>query len=798
MPAPCPHQMARRDAIHSRTGMGDFLSSTIITPEQACTMPRSVLADSDDDAEHSLEPAVSPRGIARTTGADNAGATAQSTGSTERIHRDIRQAEHDLLAPTADAQSSISKSASPSFISGKRRYTTSAETASSPSSEKRVKRSKTLTTYSKHRASAQASERSPIGDNVHKPDIVTSHMARFSEHSTQASCTAPPAGSVQADFACHEPNVLFRDSGSTVIDGESSQQRMIDLARNSGTGLSTSASRVINSEEPQESSFPWSASHTTQSAKKASMPLIDHESSLVISKHRSADAKPSQAVFSQSCCTMKESLAQICGPIYQMEHHSAMLKSCMPTTEPRRPPSSPTVEISAVSTPSPARDDRLHDSMVGSARRERRAAQTEVSELNSDDPAIGVPKERYKPRPSKRRATPALDEPIDYSILPEKAAKLKRAKTAAASKGADTPDTPIKSNHLSQATSLTKQSIDVAPTANDAAAQQSSIENKAACTAEDVSSELAIKAHNSPQPGDATLDLSPKAQSNGRHPADNDEIFVKPQVPKPKPASKSTSKTRRSHTTIYEDHVDFSRSPRSLTLSQQQANREAALDTIEQNLPQSAAKLRKRRNMIDASDEDDENLVPSIQSGDERSETMTAPPSLAKKRSRGGPPKSSTAGTTEVLESVATQLAIEQEHGDERGGEPRASQECRDSPAKPALPDVEELPVSQVVQSVADDNGTKDEEGTADVHLADGATGKYKSELPAASQRGEHATPSPKKPEKAQSVAVKTPTESSPTSHSPIKASSSAPLRVGLSKRSRIPPLLRMVKPVRR
>lgn len=50
--------------------------------------------------------------------------------------------------------------------------------------------------------------------------------------------------------------------------------------------------------------------------------------------------------------------------------------------------------------------------------------------LGSDDmAAIGLPKEQYKPRPSRSRSTQIAVEPIDYSVRPEKKAKVKRNAT---------------------------------------------------------------------------------------------------------------------------------------------------------------------------------------------------------------------------------------------------------------------------------------------------------------------------------------------------------------------------------
>ncbi|KAF2813443.1 uncharacterized protein BDZ99DRAFT_460680 [Mytilinidion resinicola] len=61
-------------------------------------------------------------------------------------------------------------------------------------------------------------------------------------------------------------------------------------------------------------------------------------------------------------------------------------------------------------------------------RSEKRKTIREIQQLESndfdDDGAIGLPKERYKPRPSRSRSTNViLEEPIDFSVRPEKAMK---------------------------------------------------------------------------------------------------------------------------------------------------------------------------------------------------------------------------------------------------------------------------------------------------------------------------------------------------------------------------------------
>ena len=63
------------------------------------------------------------------------------------------------------------------------------------------------------------------------------------------------------------------------------------------------------------------------------------------------------------------------------------------------------------------------------AKRKRDADDQNVDELDTDDYAIGIPKEHYQPRPSKRRARDGIEKvfvPTDFSRRPESIAKGKR------------------------------------------------------------------------------------------------------------------------------------------------------------------------------------------------------------------------------------------------------------------------------------------------------------------------------------------------------------------------------------
>lgn len=87
----------------------------------------------------------------------------------------------------------------------------------------------------------------------------------------------------------------------------------------------------------------------------------------------------------------------------------------------------PNPSIEGITASQRAIDDSVKESIR--AVRASKAAKAKVQEssdaLNSDDLAIGLPKERYVPRPSRSRSERSTVEEPDYSMIPEKAAKAK-------------------------------------------------------------------------------------------------------------------------------------------------------------------------------------------------------------------------------------------------------------------------------------------------------------------------------------------------------------------------------------
>jgi len=597
---------------------------------------------------------------------------------------------------------------------------------------------------------------------AHHDDIGDPRTSQSGENASGAM----PEGSLPVAFANHEPNVMFRDSGSTIPDNESSQRRLVDQALSSRKGVGTSAARLASEDEQKSSSFPWSASEQTPSTTKTSPEggRIDGPgvapTDADVQDHRAAGE--------------------------QMSHEQQVAPQQL---------SSPRVEIVAPSrnsaTPKEVGSTPAPTSKKG---RQRRSHTQDPEPLVSDDRPVGLPQEHYQPRPSRRRATHMVDEVIDYGVVPEKAVRAKRRKTA----NPAGPEAEVESGKTSKELDSTQQD----PTAADA--------NENLDTAIKPTSELPTS-----PPKDELPSQSPRKQAVA------DNIVVQPS---PKPNSKRTTKSKRSHTTIFEDHVDFKGSQRTPTLSQQQAQRQSGFVSIEDEAPQRPQ--RPRRKVADSDDEagDEDELAldtPEKKADDhgiagapeeDEVEIDEAP----KKRGRGRPPKSAT-----KAEGASAKKSAEGLH-DVEDDEPSKAERMPAKKGTKASDDAEHDEPSKEDEAPVKRRRGRPPKNTSKPEIHDTTAAQHDAAPPAKESNANPSTetrdaqtttttaptlqaptPSPEKPTTS-TTATSTPpkttkasttTSASPTSHSPLKSTSAVPLRVGLSKRQRIPSLLRMMKP---
>jgi hypothetical protein len=680
-----------------------------------------------------------------------------------------------------------------------------------------VKRAKTTTTYSTKKPTASSLEREQF-NNVFGQDATapnTSPSIRFSDHSGAKNSSALPTGSLQADFAHHEP-AMFKESGSTIPDNESSHERMVEQAlRSKSAKAASSPEKKLTEldEMPKSSSFPWSASEQTEVAR-SHVARDEHVTAPGSGAENDAN-RPLEPNGSEQHVNLMPNNDTIPGPA------TAVMVAPSIHNEAHR--ASPTVHINPVEisiAPVAQPDAVSGDKAQKSSKGRKCKAQEESSEpLNSDNIAVGLPKERYVPRPSRRRATSTVEEAIDYSVVPEKAAKSKRSKTMGSSANPVYTQLEPTSKELSPKTSKkTKpvRELEAAEATRTAASRSSANET------------LSQSVTQVPKPSPvvevpATIETSP-AESKETMPhsaintsTENSKVidskdglaFAKP-APKKKPAPKS--KPKRSSTTIFEDHVEFTGKSKSPSLSQQQAMRQSAfidvkneatplkrkrsgkaviLDDEDENEEEDLPVRNKRIRKAVLPDDDEDELAFDPQSQDDQAdEPPDEPP---KKRGRGRPSKSVSKGDAEATAKSAKQEDHAKADGTVQPAPEKPTKKRRGRPPKSAA----SVPMEDESKD-ADDTSNDQPARQEDKQSAEKSIETSAAESTQAKSNSATEIPTPS-PEKQPSVEAKTApdkkTKASPTAHSPIKSSSPAPYRVGLSKKHRIPSLLRVMRP---
>ncbi|KAK3712819.1 hypothetical protein LTR37_008910 [Vermiconidia calcicola] len=838
-------------------------------------MPRAI-ADSDDDSDGiddigddvktlQTEAAGPGSDAINEEGAVEAydGTNEKSTGSTECLRRKILSAERGLLTDSTSMANSGNavqySSGSPSMQATKRRHTAAFGSEPATSPDKKVKRTKTVKTYgSKGQSTTQVSDDATFArlrdDDAAAPK--TSQSVRFSEHSGFHSSAELPTPSIRADFANHEPTVMFKDSGSTVEDTSSAQQRLLEQALGSKKGFSTSLTNAVETGDKPESSLAWwSASGQTPAAKSlggangleggdggsedeggGGGAEADRDDGGAEADRNDGRAQTDGATAKPDLPNSADQIeisGEDRGVAAQVMHQNPMVEarshkhpSAANTTHdlPAKPLSSPAVEIE-VHADKANTSPKASETPQKPARGRKRKAQENhnTDPLNSDDKAIGLPKERYQPRPSRRRATAIVEDQIDVSVRPEKAAKVKRTKTTQAGSGTGSFAAETGGHAITSADLATGHSIDK-PAAGTPKRDEEDAAVPEVKSAEPISAEQKGNTHAS-ENDTKEIEVAPSkpvvAEPTSSTKTD-DQIFVKPAKPTPK--AKSASKAKRAQTTIFEDHVEFVGSQRSPSLRQQQAKRVSALSDVQN---EAIAPPQKKRKTIVSDDEDDEDELakelvghspkkaesppkkrgrgrPSKPTATEQDQSAKAPSEdaevnedddLPTKRGRGRPSKSTAEPDVGSAKQPLQDATLEED--DESGQHEPPSKRGRGRPAKTAASSESKETSekqSKTTKPASNSDGlaldSDDVIGNAD----DFAVAMQK---PVSSAK-EMPTPSPEKAaEKAKSTPQKE-TKAGPTSHSPIKSSTKVPLRLGLNRRHRIPSLLKTIKPAKR
>lgn len=259
----------------------------------------------------------------------------------------------------------------------------------------------------------------------------------LSESSESAKWDLPP--SIHADFARHDPS-MFPEASSTVPDNTADQLRMIEAALNDRTGKPTTTIPIKDSSSCSgSSSIPWSAYLATQNKSQTSRhprqataepreSFVEPTASEVADPTIGMDMEPSYTpTGSPACGSVLARLDPLTAGAQQERIHA------------EDPPAEPIP--SSKSKKKRRHDDDAESEQVfvdgqpqeaASSSKSKKKQKRQNNDLaRSDEIAIGLPKEQYKPRPSRSRSAQMTSEPIDYSVASERAAKrkLKRART---------------------------------------------------------------------------------------------------------------------------------------------------------------------------------------------------------------------------------------------------------------------------------------------------------------------------------------------------------------------------------
>lgn len=238
---------------------------------------------------------------------------------------------------------------------------------------------------------------------------------------------------MRVTYTHHDPMTTFPEPSSTIPNATQTQQRVLEGVNAPtmlGFGTETEAPRHLL---PPEPSVPWSDLMKftpvdlvgLSESSVPDVPLSDYASTIPVQQmHEESSRVLSQRIGQESSvCSRASPLSHQTGPnaasIDQRSERSAAIKSSRLST------SVPTTSLS-----SSHRDQDLEPEQ-STVQREIRT----VSLFDSDDDlAIDLPKESYKPRPSRSRSLKVDSaESIDYSVRPEKAKQAsKRRKTTGA------------------------------------------------------------------------------------------------------------------------------------------------------------------------------------------------------------------------------------------------------------------------------------------------------------------------------------------------------------------------------
>ncbi|KAL2354374.1 hypothetical protein BJ546DRAFT_977093 [Cryomyces antarcticus] len=814
-----------------------------------------------------------------------------NTSSTDILKRQIQDAQRELVGTTQNVKQPspahldlMSSSTLAAMQRNKRRKSLTDMGSAEPPLNK-PQRSKTVKTYASRQRRVEVdytsdqldaliqSQNSTAGGNTVMADQSTEdgtctlqdvdgNGKLLAEASSGLTRSWGLPGSTAEQFAAHEPGAMFEDPSSTIPENTLEQQRLVEEA------LLANAERPARTLQPladlhtSSSSIPWSTSVATQSEKSSKVLSDQHLArSMTVESpsqrasrtethdHTTTTRRTIDATADGALVPPLEAQDQGPGGSCQSVARSKTQVEVLIARSNETEPAEASTSAALSNVPESGRINVITASVAGVGKHISKSnkrmvrATAEVDELASDSFDIGLPKEQYKPRPSRSRSTRAtIDEEADKTIrlngkkgtaeaevpisddmafgLPKEqykprptrsrsarmaveepasssAVQTKRRKTVGPSIGRLFPEESEKIEMLSSmgfSASQSRKALEEAQGSVDNAVEllcepvgtQDSLEDDVIVrprrelksntkVRQEERGPESVKENGTTSTAASQISTISKRQSEAsespqewsqRPPNGLKAVEIVHMRPPDTKRKTRTAKPVRSKTTIFEDHVGFGGNPPTASLQQQQALRKSsqASDTIEggrdvgaQAAESSVAPTKGKRRRIVQLEEIDEHALEDA--------SATEPP---KKRGRGRPRsvQKPQEPQNEVTEVVAEESAtVDPQLSQPQLQEVKVNTECQ----KTAL-DTRNVMSSETARS-------KEPSGTPPNAAAESA-------ISVAKPLTDATITTPQKPGHA----------TSPTPHSPLKASNKVPLRVGLSRRQRIPSLLRLVK----
>jgi hypothetical protein len=235
-----------------------------------------------------------------------------------------------------------------------------------------------------------------------------------------------PEGTMRDNYAHHEP-AMFPEPSSTVPNATMTQQHVLEVVNAPmmmGQEIESEGPRYF---PPPEPSIPWSdlmkftpaeAADQTESSDRDVPPTDVPSTTPTRMTQGGCEYSASQRSRRGSSVRLKD----IPRPeANEMGRKAASDEACPATT------------LDLPSTASPGTQEGGHGEAQKTLRRSK-SRPVPIGGSDDDLAVLGLPKEQYKPRPSRSRSLKVEEEqPIDYSVRPEKAKKVsKRWQTTAA------------------------------------------------------------------------------------------------------------------------------------------------------------------------------------------------------------------------------------------------------------------------------------------------------------------------------------------------------------------------------